>query len=482
MASTSISLYRHSQSISKRPSRTLYPRDPADVCAKLTTVDNGRNAYLNWAKSGAVVPLTRLRIPLFPACIVASLLRPIQDISKNGVILNGRRIKNASVILMDGDSLRIPDSLTFKCTHYWKSKEQASVFDPKHPVQKNVGRFILTSQCLGSGSFATVHLAWAMGEKGWHHVACKSIKRKKESDLKQVMKEVRILMKLQHPNINRIYTTEENSSNFIHIFLELCTGGDLFTYINSYAEQNRRMGEDEAKYIMYQLLKGLEYLHRKMISHRDLKPENILLHAPGAYPRIEIADFGLARPKSWQETFNVCGTVSYLPPEGILALDQKHLKYVGMPSDCWSAGIILYIMLSNALIGILRGSHPFDNEARPQSYSGDWLSHIDEGSQLSQAQPLVQIISGSELRLKERIVVGEVNFDWPHWHCLSKAKDLITSLLLRDASERATVFTALQSLWIKVDLDALRGAYQSRIVAPLSSEDRQCYSFALELL
>ena len=77
-----------------------------------------------------------------------------------------------------------------------------------------------------------------------------------------------------------------------------------------------------------------------------MQPENILLHVPGPYPRIQIADFGLARPKAYQETFNVCGTVSYLPPEGILALDHKHLSYVGMPSDCWSSGIIMYIMLA----------------------------------------------------------------------------------------------------------------------------------------
>ena len=59
------------------------------------------------------------------------------------------------------------------------------------------------------------------------------------------------------------------------------------------------------------------------------KPENILLYSPGPYPRIQIADFGLARPNAYQETLNVCGTVSYLPPEGILALDHKHLGYVG---------------------------------------------------------------------------------------------------------------------------------------------------------
>ena len=51
----------------------------------------------------------------------------------------------------------------------------------------------------------------------------------------------------------------------------------------------------------------------------SIKPENILLYAPGPYPRIQIADFGLARRKSYEETFNVCGTVSYLPPTAMLS-------------------------------------------------------------------------------------------------------------------------------------------------------------------
>lgn len=58
-----------------------------------------------------------------------------------------------------------------------------------------------------------------------------------------------------------------------HIFLQLCTGGDLFTYINNYSGRNiSHIDQPEAKYIMYQLLKGLAYLHDKSISHRGTNP------------------------------------------------------------------------------------------------------------------------------------------------------------------------------------------------------------------
>lgn len=79
------------------------------------------------------------------------------------------------------------------------------------------------------------------------------------------------------------------------------------------------------------------------------QPENILLHSPGPYPHIQIADFGLARPRAYEETLHVCGTISYLPPEGVRALENKHLGYVGMPADCWSAGIVIFAMLTYAI-------------------------------------------------------------------------------------------------------------------------------------
>lgn len=53
-----------------------------------------------------------------------------------------------------------------------------------------------------------------------------------------------------------------------NIFLQLCTGGDLFTYITGPMGAGNPLCEAEAKYVMYQLLEGLRYLHDLMISHR----------------------------------------------------------------------------------------------------------------------------------------------------------------------------------------------------------------------
>jgi len=202
------------------------------------------------------------------------------------------------------------------------------------------------------------------------------------------------------------------------------------------------------------LLKGLNYLHDNMISHRDLKPENILLHTPGSYPRILIADFGLARPNAYQETLNVCGTVSYLPPEGVLALDAKHLGYVGMPADCWSAGVILFIMLS--------GSHPFDYGPYTNE-SSTWLSHISESRGTNNGYHQSQRYVQTEIHLKNRILAGKTDFH-PHiWCDMPDAKFLVESLLIYNHTDRLTARKALQSEWITSELNELERLYKRRV-------------------
>jgi len=357
---------------------------------------------------------------------------------------------------MDGDKLEIPQSQSFKCIHIQKEPHQKThIFEPTPPrgsVYKNlfVGEYTIMSHCLGSGTFASVHLA--VDSSAHKQVACKTIitKSRDKADMQKVMKEVNILRGLDHPNINRVFDVEVNEGEgWLHIFLELCIGGDLFTYVTSPIHPEPYLCEGEAKYIMYQILKGLAYLHDRMICHRDLKPENIILFTPGVYPKVQIADFGLARTKAYQETQNVCGTVAYLPPEGILALDRKELGYVGMPSDCWSAGVILYTMLC--------GSHPFDYK---EIDSHAWDASDASCSRRSQ---LSQISLLSEQVIKSRIVNGEIEFFDDVWSPIPKAKMLTARLLIHDHGHRETVYGALRSDWIASDLQELDRAYQERV-------------------
>ncbi|RPD57045.1 kinase-like protein [Lentinus tigrinus ALCF2SS1-6] len=454
---------------------------PATICAKFMTTNHsghkealllsvdkpltiGRSPACSYVVSDAVV--SGLHCKLYAVrSSNGGVIISCHDLSTNGLILNGHRIRKTSVLLMDGDLLEIPSSQKFECALLHKEPEQmVNIFDPTPPRQpslkkKRIDRYLVTSHCLGSGSFATVHLA--MDTSAFKQVACKCIKRKVSDKVEKIRKEVDILLNLSHPNINTVRAATHDN-NFLYIFLELCTGGDLFSYIVSHTDS--QLCQAEAKYIMYQLLKGLKYLHDRLISHRDnyhimlltvgfvaRQPENILLHAPGPYPRIQIADFGLARPKAYQETFNVCGTVSYLPPEGVLALDHKHLSYVGMPSDCWSSGVIMYIMLA--------GTHPFDfGKVDGESEYYSYMPSEDcEDSQYSQ-----ESVRADQL-VKRRIVNGEVEFPGVLWDKMPQARELCGDLLIYDSLDRATAQTALRHPWFSAELLDLELAYRSRI-------------------
>ena len=133
----------------------------------------------------------------------------------------------------------------------------------------------------------------------------------------------------------------EDSDNF-YLLLELCTGGDLFSYIKSLG----KLEESETKRICLNIVEGISYLHSNNILHRDLKLGNILLTEDKS---AKIADFGLAAQLSdlSEERTTLCGTPNYISPEIVSR------RPYGLSSDLWSLGCILFACLT--------GHPPFDS-------------------------------------------------------------------------------------------------------------------------
>ncbi|KAF8140427.1 kinase-like protein, partial [Boletus edulis] len=364
-----------------------------------------------------------------------------QDLSTNGIVLNGHKIRKTSSILMHGDTLKIPASQAFQCVLNSRNLPATRLHNAISQTHafKDLGRYRVTSHCLGTGSYASVHLA--LDTSAHRQVACKIIRRKPGNDLKKELKEATLLTSLHHPNINRVYAFDYDPQ-FLYIMLQLSTGGDLFTYITNHPR--RRLREGEGK------------IHN-LPDAQGASPENILLHSPGPYPRIQIADFGLARPRAYEETLHVCGTISYLPPEGVRALENKNLGYVGMPADCWSAGIVVFAMLT--------GSHPFDYCDPRDMRDDDTIPGVQD-SKIKDSGDLMGFSQRSHVQdelTKQRILDGTVYFCDSLWASLRNAKNLVTHLLIPDPKKRATVYTALKSFWITSDLADLERAYRERI-------------------
>lgn len=155
----------------------------------------------------------------------------------------------------------------------------------------------------------------------------------------QFQAEARSMAKLNHVNLIGIYDFGE-ADGMPYIVMELVAGKSLY-----YSSYEKAIDQTIAVELILGICRGLGHAHDAGIIHRDIKPANILLD-PSAKPKI--GDFGLAAASDSEADNDgpVFGTPGYAAPE-ILSNAQA----VGVPSDLYAVGVILYELLTGKMPG-----------------------------------------------------------------------------------------------------------------------------------
>lgn len=149
-----------------------------------------------------------------------------------------------------------------------------------------------------------------------------------------LLRESRLLAALEHPNIVRLVACDEQRGT-LFVVLEWVDGQPLSRLVDS----GGPMAPPAAMRIARQVLAGLDHAHRRRLVHGDLSAENILVAGETA----KITDFGIARAVQIREhDASVMGNPYYMAPEHFAG-------EVVFASDVYSAGVVLYEMLTGAL-------------------------------------------------------------------------------------------------------------------------------------
>ncbi|KAG0475719.1 hypothetical protein HPP92_015405 [Vanilla planifolia] len=254
---------------------------------------------------------------------------------------------------------------------------------------------------LGRGQFGVTYLCTEIAT-GFPY-ACKSISKRKlvhKNDKEDTKREIQIMQHLTgQANIVEFKGAYEDKHS-VHLVMELCAGGELFDRIIAKGHYSERA----AASICRAIVNVVNICHFMGVMHRDLKPENFLLATKDEGAMLKATDFGLSvfieEGKVYRE---IVGSAYYVAPE---VLKRNY----GKEADIWSAGVILYILLS--------GVPPF------------WAE--------------------TEKGIFDAILQGDIDFESAPWPSISSsAKDLVRKMLTPDPKKRINSTQVLKHPWLR---------------------------------
>ncbi|KAM8757562.1 calcium/calmodulin-dependent protein kinase IGa isoform 2-T2 [Acanthopagrus schlegelii] len=248
---------------------------------------------------------------------------------------------------------------------------------------------------MGSGSFSEVFMVREKNTGQLYALKCLKKKHLAHTNLEN---EINVLRRIKHENVVGLEDFYESRTHY-YLVMQLVSGGELFDRILDKGVYTER----DASMVIKQVLQAVSYLHENSIVHRDLKPENLLYYNTDENSKIMVSDFGLSKTLEHGVMSTACGTPGYVAPE-VLA-QKPYSKAV----DCWSIGVITYILLC--------GYPPFFED--------------------------------NETRLFSKIMRAEYAFHSPFWDNISEpAKDFIRNMMEKNPKKRFLTEQALRHPWI----------------------------------
>ncbi|KAF7153643.1 hypothetical protein RHSIM_Rhsim01G0221500 [Rhododendron simsii] len=157
-------------------------------------------------------------------------------------------------------------------------------------------------------------------------------------DAKRTLREIKLLRHLDHENVIAIKDVVppalRREFSDVYIVNEL-----MDTDLHQIIRSNQGLSEEHCQYFLYQILRGLKYIHSANVIHRDLKPSNLLVNANCD---LKIIDFGLARPTSENEFMTEYVVTRWYRAPELLLNSSEYTTAI----DVWSVGCIFMELMN----------------------------------------------------------------------------------------------------------------------------------------